>query len=208
MRKIDWKLCMVADVEAAGARFLPDLVDEAVKAGVTLVQLRAKTLDTGDFLYLAQKLAAILKPRQIPFIINDRLDIAQACDADGVHLGQRDIPLVHARRILGRKKLIGYSVSTVNEAQTAAGADYLGVGPVYFTKSKQDLPKIVGTEGLKAIRKSAKNPILAIGGIDLENIAEVMTTGIEGVAVISAILSAPNITQAVHRLQNALVPKQ
>ncbi|NOR15074.1 MAG: thiamine phosphate synthase [Candidatus Aminicenantes bacterium] len=207
MKKIDWKLCMVADVEAAGGRFLPELVDEAVRAGVTMVQLRAKTLDSGDFLILAQKLVEILKPRQIPFIINDRLDIAQACDADGVHLGQRDIPLDLARRILGRKKLIGYSVSTVHEAQSAAGADYLGVGPVYFSESKQDLPKLLGTEGLKAIRKSVKNPILAIGGIDLGNISEVMAIGIDGVAVISAILSAPDITQAVHRLRNAIVPK-
>lgn len=207
MRKIDWKLCMVADVEAAGGRFLPDLVEDAIQAGVTLVQLRAKTLDAGDFLSLAQKLAKIIKPRQIPFIINDRLDIAQACDADGVHLGQKDMPLDHARRILGRKKLIGYSVSTVLEARAASGADYLGVGPVYFTKSKHDLPKLVGTEGLKAIRKSAKNPLLAIGGIDLENISEVMATGIDGVAVVSAILNAPDIPQAVHKLRKTIVPK-
>jgi len=208
MRKIDWKLCLVADVEATGGRYLPDLVEEAVRAGVTLVQLRAKSLDSADFLSLAQKTVNVLKPLQIPLIINDRLDIAQACDADGVHLGQTDIPTISARKILGRKKFIGCSVSTVTEARVAvtSGADYLGAGPVSFTESKQDLPKILGTEGLKAIRKAVRLPILAIGGIGLGNASEVMATGVDGVAVISAILGSSDITQAVYGLRQAITP--
>lgn len=209
MKDIDWRFCLIADVDAARGRYLPDIVDEAVTAGVTMVQLRAKTLDGADFLKLGHTLALLLKPRNIPFIINDRLDIAQACAADGVHVGQKDIPVREARRILGRKKLIGCSVTTVQEAEyaAAAGADYLGVGPIYYTESKDNLPRIVGTEGLKAILSAVKLPVLAIGGIETGNILEVMSTGADGVAVISAVLSAPDITRAVQSLRKATVPE-
>jgi thiamine-phosphate pyrophosphorylase len=209
MKKMNWRLCLVADAEAAGGRYLPDLVEEAVTAGVTMVQLRAKTLDSADFLKLGQKLAQVLKPHKVPFIVNDRLDIALVCDADGVHVGQKDIPVRETRRVLGRKKLIGCSVTTIQEAEKAAadGADYLGVGPIYFTESKEDLPKIVGTEGLKAIICTVKLPIVAIGGIDTSNIHEVMAAGADGVAVISAILGAADITQAILDLNRAIAPE-
>jgi thiamine-phosphate pyrophosphorylase len=205
---IDWTLCAVADVEAAEARYLPSLVEAAVTAGATLVQLRAKTLDTADFFALACRVQAAAGKSGAPLLINDRVDIALACDAAGVHLGQKDLPLSSARRLLGRKKIIGISVASVEEAVTAqaGGADYLGVGPVYFTSSKADLPKILGTEGIKAIRAAVELPLLAIGGITAARAREVAETGVDGVAVISALWGAEDIPGATRELLEAFDP--
>ncbi len=201
-KDIDWRLCAVADVEAAGARYLPPLVEEAVTAGATLVQLRAKSLDTADLFDLARRIQEVVEKHGVPFIINDRVDIALACDAAGVHLGQRDLPLKTARALLGRKRIIGISVSSVEEAVSAesGGADYLGVGPVYFTSSKADLPKIIGTEGVKAIGAAVKLPLLAIGGITIERAREVADAGANGMAVISALWSSGEISGSTKRL--------
>ncbi len=202
MKSIDWKLCLVADAEAAKGRYLLNLVEKAVDSGVTLVQLRAKELQTREFLQLALQTAKLLKEKSIPLIINDRIDIALACGAEGVHLGQDDIPLPYARKILGKKKRIGISVNTVNEAEEAekGGADYLGVGPAYYTPSKRDLKAILGPSGLKAIRKKVKIPILAIGGINAENAREVISCGVDGIAVISALMGAEDIAKATREL--------
>jgi len=155
MRSIDWKLCLVADAEAAQGRDLPNLIEKAVDSGVTLVQLRAKGMPTRKFLQLALQTAELLKAKGFPLIINDRIDIALACGAEGIHLGQDDLPLPYARKILGKKKCIGISVNTLKEAEEAekGGADYLGVGPVYDTPSKRDLKAILGPSGLKVIRE-------------------------------------------------------
>lgn len=192
----------MADAEAAKNRYLLDLVEKAVDSGVTLVQLRAKELQTREFLQLALQTAKLLKAKSIPLIINDRIDIALACGAEGVHLGQEDIPLPYARQILGKKKRIGISVNTVNEAKEAekGGADYLGVGPVYYTPSKRDLKAILGPSGLKVIREKVKIPILAIGGINAENATEVMNCGVNGIAVISALMGAEDIAEAARKL--------
>ncbi len=202
MKSIDWKLCLVADAEAAKGRYLLNLVEKAVDSGVTLVQLRAKELQTREFLQLALQTAKLLKEKNIPLIINDRIDIALACGAEGVHLGQDDIPLPYARKILGKKKRIGISVNTVNEAEEAekGGADYLGVGPVYYTPSKRDLKAILGPSGLKIIREKVKIPLLAIGGINAENAREVMSCGVDGIAVISALMEAKDISEATREL--------
>jgi len=202
MKSIDWKLCLVADSEAAKGRYLLNLIEKAVDSGVTLVQLRAKELQTREFLQLALQTAKLLKEKSIPLIINDRIDIALACGAEGVHLGQEDIPLPYARKILGKKKRIGISVNTVNEAEEAekGGADYLGVGPVYYTPSKRDLKAILGPSGLKVIREKVKIPILAIGGINAENAREVMSCGVDGIAVISALMEAEDIAEATREL--------
>ena len=199
MKAWDTTLCIIADVDAARGRFLPQLVAEAVSAGATMVQMRAKKLDTADFFELAVQVSDVLKDRSIPLIINDRVDIALACRADGVHLGQKDLPLPQARALLGKKKIIGISVSTIEEALTAEsqGADYLGAGPVYFTSSKQDLPKILGTEGLSAIKSAVRLPVLAIGGIDTGRAGEVAAAGADGLAVISAVLGAEDVPREI-----------
>ncbi len=205
MDRLDWSLCLVADVEAARGRCLPTLVEEAVGAGAGVVQLRAKTLDTKDFHELACRLADILKPYSVPLIINDRLDIALACGAQGVHLGQRDLPIRSARDLLGRNKLIGRSVNTVEEARAAQseGADYLGVGPIYHTASKKDLPDILGTAGLRVIKSAVRLPVLAVGGITAARAGEVAAAGADGMAVISAVMGAEDVAAATKALLSA-----
>lgn len=203
---IDWKLCLVADTEATGDRNLASIVHKAVSNGVTLVQLRAKNLASSDFFHLASEISQILSPRKIPFIINDRLDIALACHSDGVHLGQKDLPIPEARQLLGEDKIIGISTSTCEEAleAQAKGADYLGVGPIYPTDSKADTGPVIGIEELKAIRECVEIPILAIGGINSSNAHAPMEAGANGIAVISAILDAHDIPKAIHDLLDAI----
>lgn len=205
MKHIDWSLCFIADIEAAGGKYLPNLVQEAASAGATMVQLRAKDLDSADFFEICSQISQKLKAYSVPLIVNDRVDIALACGAEGVHLGQRDLPLRTARSLLGRKKIIGISVNSVEEAKAAesGGADYLGAGPVYMTSSKKDLPKIIGTEGIKAIKDAVNIPVLAIGGINLERAVEVARTGVDGLAVISAVLGARDTAGAVTALLGA-----
>lgn len=206
MKAIDWRLCLVADAEAAGKRDLGAIIREAVDAGATLIQLRGKSLDTRDFLDLALQTSGFLKPRGLPLIINDRADVALASGADGLHLGQKDLPLAYARKILGKERLIGISVNTIEEARAAesGGADYIGVGPIHFTSSKDKLPTILGLEGLRFVREKVRIPILAIGGIDADNVKAVMASGADGIAVISAIMGADNISKATGKLLSAL----
>ena len=206
MGSIDWTLCLIADTEFASGRDIIRLTDAAVKEGVTLVQLRAKNLPARDFLHLALKLSEKLRRKKTPLIINDRVDIAFSCGAAGVHLGQDDLPLPYARKILGRHKLIGISVNTAEEAQSAEeeGADYLGVGPVYFTPTKKSGKPSLRLEGLRAIREKVRIPILAIGGINHKNASKVMACGADGIAVISAIWGAKNIHQATKELLAAI----
>ena len=196
----------MADAEAAQGRDLLPLIDEAVSAGVTLIQLRGKKLQTREFLKKALESAALLKTKMIPLIINDRIDIALACGADGVHLGQDDLPVPYARKLLGPEKIIGISAGSVDEALHAEteGADYLGVGPIFHTLSKEGIEEVIGIEGLKTVKARTKIPILAIGGIKVEHIHDVISAGAEGIAVISAILGAEDILGATHDLAQAV----
>lgn len=205
-KNIDWRLCLIADKEAAGQRDLITLVRQAVDGGATLVQLRAKKLSTKDFLELALGLIRLLKKQKIPLIINDRVDVALACGAQGVHLGQDDMPLAFARKILGPSRLVGISVNTPEEAERGEkeGADYLGVGPVAYTSSKEELRTILGLEGLRRIRERIKIPILAVGGVNASNAREVIRAGANGVAIISAILGAENIKKASAKLRQSI----
>jgi len=189
---------MIADVESAAGRNLPSLIESAVSAGVTVVQLRSKQQSTRAFCDLARDVIRILKPKGVPLVVNDRVDVALACGADGVHLGQLDLRLRDARRILGPSKLIGISVNTIEEAREAENgdADYLGVGPLFATSSKSRLRPILGLEGLRRIRKQVRLPLLAIGGISTANVVPVRRAGADGVAVISALISAPDIADA------------
>jgi thiamine-phosphate pyrophosphorylase len=204
--KINWKLCLVADAEAAGERNILTLIQEAIEGGVTLVQLRAKKLSIRKFLEISIEASKLLKREDIPLIINDRIDIALACQSVGVHLGQEDLPLSFAQKILGKKKLIGISVNTEEEALEAekAGADYLGVGPIFPTLSKTDLKPLLGLDGLRRIREKIEIPILAIGGINKKNAREVIKAGADGVAVISAIMGAEDIRKATRELREAI----
>jgi thiamine-phosphate pyrophosphorylase len=206
MKQIDWTQCLNADTEFRAGRNILPVVEDVVLSGVTLVQLRVKDLPSRDFFNLALKLSRLLKPQNIPLIINDRADIALASSASGVHLGQDDLPLPAARKLLGPDKIIGISVNTASEALAAEkeSADYLGVGPVYPTSTKKDLKSILGPPGLKAIRDTIHIPILAIGGINVENVSEVMASGADGVAVISAILGAEDIGRATKELLEAI----
>jgi thiamine-phosphate pyrophosphorylase len=147
-----------------------------------------------------------LRPKKIRLIVNDRVDIALACKADGVHLGQDDMPLPYAREILGKNRIIGISVVRPDEAEAAekAGADYIGAGPVFRTMSKEDIGPLLGIEGLRTIREKVKIPILAIGGISAANVADVISAGADGVAVISAITAAKKPVQATTKLMEAI----
>jgi len=202
LKKIDWSLYLVADTEFAAGRDLVRLVREAVLGGVTTVQLRAKDLGTRDFLELASRISEQLGKLGVPFLINDRVDISLACGTAGVHLGQDDMPLADARRLLGPDKTIGISVNTLEEAVEAQtlGADYVGLGPIYATTTKDtDLP-IVGAEGIRRMHKLIDIPIIAIGGINAGNAADVLRAGAAGVAVVSAILGARDARQAAAEL--------
>jgi thiamine-phosphate pyrophosphorylase len=209
VKSIDWRLCIIADNKAAGGHFLPSVVRESVEAGATMIQLRAKGLDTADSFTLGCQIEEVLREHSVPFIINDRVDIALACGAEGVHLGQKDLPLKTARALLGKKRIIGISASSVEEARAAeaGGADYLGVGPVFHTASKMNLPKIVGTEGLRAITSEVRIPVLAIGGITIERAAEVAAAGADGMAVISAVWGADDVAGATSALLAAFRPR-
>jgi len=204
---IDWTLCLVADVESAGDRDLIDIIGQAAAGGVTLVQLRAKKLSATAFLKLGLKAASLLRKKKIPLIINDRPDIALACGAAGVHLGQDDLPIAAARRLLGKSRLVGLSVSNLGEARKAEkeGVDYVGLGPVFPTPTKDTPLTPLGLRGLRDICARLSIPVLAIGGITRDNAAEVIQAGADGIAVVSAIMSARNIAKVTHELRSTVL---
>ena len=205
-RHVDYSLYLVTDRSLARGRPLPQLVRAAVAGGVTVVQLREKAARTRDFLALALELKALLDPLGVPLIINDRLDVALAAGAFGVHVGQDDLPCEIARRLVGDAMALGVSVSTPAEAREAeaAGADYLGVSPVFPTPTKDDAPAATGLDGLAAIRAASVLPLVAIGGLSATNAAEVVAAGADGVAVVSAIMAADDPQTAAHALRAAI----
>lgn len=194
---IDYSFYLVTDRKILKERDLALAVTEALEGGVSLVQLREKSIDTRKFYNIAKDIKAITDSKNIPLIINDRLDIALAIDADGIHLGQDDMPLIKAREILGDEKIIGISVATLEEAIIAEknGADYLGVGAMFQTNSKLDT-RSVTLDTLKKIKESVKIPVVAIGGINETNVKLLKETNIDGVAIISAILGKTDIINA------------
>jgi len=205
-KKTDYSLYLVADTEFTGGRDLVPMVLEAVLGGVSIVQLRAKNLGTREFLHLALRLSGLLHGLRVPLLINDRTDIALASGADGAHLGQDDLPADAARRLLGKSKIIGVSVNTIEEAREAErlGADYVGLGPVYATNTKDtDLP-VLGPEGIGRMSRRIGIPIIAIAGINAANAADVMKAGAAGIAVVSAVLGAPDIRKAAADLKESI----
>ena len=198
----DLLLYAVTDRHWLNGRTLVDVVKESLDGGVTMVQLREKTLEEGKFLEEAKELQTLCRERHIPFIVNDNVDIAKAMDADGVHVGQDDMEAMDVRAKLGPDKIIGVSAHTVEEALLAEkqGADYLGVGAVFPTSSKSDVGEM-SYETLKAICKAVSIPVVAIGGISGENVGKLAGSGICGVAVISAIYAAKDVKAAAADLK-------
>lgn len=192
LRNIDYALYLVTDRGLAGGRPILDIVQAAVQGGVTCVQLREKECSTLDFIEQALALKELLKSADVPLIINDRVDVALAVAADGVHLGQTDMPLPIARKILGDSMIIGISAESLEDAAAAEknGADYLGVSPIYATPTKSDTAPPLGLGGLAAIRKSVRLPLVGIGGLNRSNSGAVIRGGADGVAVVSAIVAA------------------
>lgn len=197
------KLYLVTDRDLSLGRSLEEVVSEAVKGGVTIVQLREKEASTGEFVALARRLMSILKPLGIPLIINDRVNVALAVDADGVHIGQSDMAYADARRLLGPDKIIGLSVESLEDLETANAldVDYVGISPVYGTPTKTDTAEPFGLEGLRKAVEMSVHPTVAIGGMNARTIGEVMEAGADGVAVVSAICSAEDISKAAKELK-------
>lgn len=196
------RLYAVTDRAWVGELTLYQQVEAAIRGGATCVQLREKQLDKDAFLAEARQIAALCKAHGVPFIINDDLDIALACGADGVHVGQDDMPAAEVRRRAGRDLIVGVSAHNVAEARKAAadGADYLGAGAVFSTSTKQDVTAL-SHEGLKAICDAVDIPVVAIGGINARNLPELKGTGVDGVAVVSALFGARDIEAAARHLR-------
>ena len=195
------RLCLVTDSTLCGERGVLAVVEAAVQGGVSSVQLREKALDTRAFVERARALKAWLAPRGVPLIINDRLDVALACGADGVHVGQSDMAVEDVRRFMPHA-LIGLSVESLAQLAAAerAAVDYYGVSPVFATPTKHDAAPALGLEGLRAIRARTRRPLVAIGGIHAGNAAAVIAAGADGLAVVSALCAAADPAQAARAL--------
>ncbi|PIH04776.1 thiamine phosphate synthase [Clostridium combesii] len=200
--EINYELYLITDRRFLKGRQLKKVVEDAILGGVTIVQVREKDVSTREFYNVAKEVKEVTDYYKVPIIINDRLDIAQAIDANGVHLGQKDMHLNIAREILGKDKIIGISVGNVKEALEAQnnGANYLGIGTIFPTGSKKDVDAIIGIDGLSKIKDSISIPSVAIGGINKTNFKDVLKTGIEGISVISAILDEDDIKLAANNL--------
>ena len=202
VEKKDLLLYAVTDRSWLGGHTLYQDVEAAIKGGATFVQLREKKLDEEHFLEEAKEIKELCRRYHVPFVINDNVDIALAMDADGVHVGQSDMEAGSVREKLGPDKIIGVSAQTVEQAVLAQqrGADYLGVGAVFPTGSKDDAVEVCH-DTLRAICEAVDIPVIAIGGISAENVKELADSGICGIAVISAIFAQPDIEAATKELK-------
>ena len=199
-------LGLVTDRGCCRGQSLEEVVEKAVAGGVAWVQLREKELATRPFLELAWSLKAMLAPLNVPLIINDRLDVALACGADGVHVGQEDMPCELVRRFLGPTAIVGLSVETWADVERAQDqdVDYLGISPVFQTPTKTDTKTPWGLEGLARIRAFSRHPLVAIGGLKADNAAAVVRAGAEGIAVVSAICGDRDPRRAARELDAAI----
>ena len=205
-KQLDLSLYLVTDRTLTHGRDICNIAEQAAQGGVTCVQLREKDCDTGEFVLIAQQLKLILDTYNIPLIINDRIDVALAVDAAGVHIGQNDMPYQLARKLMGDDKIIGLSIETIEEAQAAnlLDVDYIGISPIFSTTTKNDIKTPFGIEGAKKVVELSRHPSVAIGGINLANTTDVMSTGIDGIAVVSAIVSAANPQESTQELLNKI----
>jgi thiamine-phosphate pyrophosphorylase len=196
------KLYLITDRRFLRGRSLNDAVEAAILGGVTIVQVREKDISSRQFYEITRSVKQVTDYYNIPLIINDRIDIAQAVDAAGVHLGQSDLHMLDARKILGQGKIIGISAGNASEAAEAErnGADYVGIGAVYPTGSKSDADEPIGLGGLRNVVSSITIPSVAIGGINSGNVRDILGTGVNGISVISAILDKEDIRKAAEHL--------
>ena len=218
MKPIDLRLNAIIDPERAGGRDLADLARRVAEGGATLVQLRDKKSETRAMVAAARAIKAALAPFAVPFVVNDRIDVALAAQADGVHIGPDDMTPKDARRLLGPNAIIGVSVKSVEAAEAASVGliDYAGVGGVYATFSKEQKNAPIGTEGFSrvagALRRRAPNlPIVGIAGIDATNAAAVIAAGADGVAVISALTLGPDpgaVARALREIVDGMLAKR
>lgn len=204
-------LYAVTDRMWVGEKTLSEQVEEAIKGGATFIQLREKTFGYDEFLQEAKQIKKVTDRYQVPFVINDYIKVAVDCGADGVHIGQDDIGLEDARKMVGPDRIVGVSVQTVEQAIAAekSGADYLGAGSMFSTSTKMDAD-MVSFETLKEICNAVNIPVVAIGGINQSNILELSGTGVDGAAIVSAIFAASDIKEAsreLHILSKKMIEK-
>lgn len=194
-------LYAVTDRAWTGEKTLYEQIKEALENGVTCVQLREKGLDEESLLEEAREISVLCKQYKVPFIVNDNVNVAIASCADGIHIGQEDMDLTEVRKLVGENMIIGVSAHTVEEARSALknGADYIGIGAVFETSTKNDV-KALSYETLKSICEAVNIPKVAIGGINAKNVLKLKGSGIDGVAVVSAIFAAENIAKATREL--------
>ncbi len=206
--KVDYTLYLVTDRELMSTKTLEEAVEQAIMGGCTLVQLREKTASSREFYQTALNIKTITDKYKVPLIINDRVDIALAIDADGVHVGQSDLPATIVRKIIGKDKILGVSAGCAEKAIEAQreGADYIGVGALFSTSTKTDA-KSVSKETLMKIIKEVSIPVVGIGGINEQNAARLKNTGIDGIAVVSAIIAQKDIKLSAEKMLKIFVKK-
>ncbi len=205
------KFCLVTDINNTSMIEYKHLIQESVRGGITMVQLREKTAAISDMKYKALELQSILKPLGIPLIINDSVELAVEINADGVHLGQQDMDIASARKILGPNKIIGLSIESMEELYSAnrqQGISYVAASAIFPTKTKPECKKIWGLPGLQSLVSESKYPVIAIGGINADNAGDVFNMGAHGIAVIGAIHNAPDPYIATQELISCMKSNQ
>ena len=204
-----YRLYAIIDPAQGGGRSSAEMVAALLAAGVRLIQLRDKQASSGELYASAQQTAECVRKVGGIFIVNDRADVARAVDADGVHVGQEDLPVESARALVGPGKLVGYSTHVLEQVRQADGstADYIAFGPIFPTVSKQNPDAVVGLAGLREARKATRKPLVAIGGITLENAREVIEAGADSVAVIRGLVGVPDITGRAEQFLKILAAK-
>ena len=203
---VDWGLYLVTGRDFCLGRPVERVIEAAARGGVTAVQLREKNCTTREFVALGRRVKKLLAPLGLPLFINDRSDVALAVAAEGLHIGQSDMPCPDARRLMGDDALIGLSVDTPEQALAAEelDVDYLGVGPVFPTQTKKDTSPELGPEGLRALRGRSRHVLIGIGGLDALNSGEAIAAGADGIAVVSAICSADDVEAAARQIRDVI----
>lgn len=205
---LDLRLYLVTDSSLCGTRPLEEVVEAAVRGGCTMVQLREKNLPTGAFVARARILKKVLQPYHVPLIINDRVDVALAVNAEGVHLGQSDMSPIDARRLLGPDAIIGLSIEHIDQVAVAntLPIDYVAVSPIFATNTKSDICTPLGLNGGSTVVERSVQPVIGIGGINHHTAAQAMSCGLKGIAVVSDIMAAANPEQAARELREIIRP--
>jgi thiamine-phosphate pyrophosphorylase len=202
-KKIDLRLYALTDATLSRGRSHSDVIAAAIRGGATIIQYREKSANTRKMIEEARILLDLCRKHKVPFIVNDRLDVAMVVDADGVHVGQDDMPASLARKLIGEQKILGVSAENEEQARQAIadGADYLGAGAVFITATKSDAGNPIGLDGVERIVRMSQVPVVGIGGINASNAAGVIRAGAAGVAVVSAIVNADDVEVAARELK-------